>query len=657
MTAVAGFVSFFEGELSVDGGRECARMIAAQSEYGPDALDIGSLGSAHFGRALYRRFHEDHHDCQPLRCHGTLLVADARIDNREQLCGALGIATFEARALADSDLVFRSWRRWGEEFLDRLCGTYAVAIWESAERRLILARDPFGQAPLHLAIGSGWAAFASIPQALRTLPGIDGRPDLASLAAFVADLPRRGTASYFKGIERVEPGEILTITPSGIRRLRHARTSSASSGRAGGADLVEAYRFHLDQAVESCLRGVGTAVAAHLSGGWDSAAIASSAALQMMPSGRIIGFTAAPPRTFAGGAPSGRIADESAGAAAVAARHSNLDHRVIRDRSQRPLALLDRNNRMIGEPTGYVCNNQWWTAVNQAASGQASVLLTAEMGNHTLSAGGAMQLADLVRTGQARRWLHEARGLVGRRQLRWTGVLDQSVGPFLPYYEAVRPWLAQGGRKSDATRLIAPGLRSAIERRWQVEGVATPPRNSAAHRRSMLSDQDCGLFRKASLARWGIDERDPTTERRFVDFCLSLPPEALLRDGVARPLARQALSDRLPPAILEARTRGLQFADWHEQISPGEVRDILSDPGVGELFDISSINALVDRWPVSGFDRPSVIRTYRMDLMRAASAASFLRTYGGAESASTEVLVDTNVMEESRPPLGREKQE
>ena len=652
MTAIAGLISFSEGKIAAEGDRLCARLIAAQACYGPDSLDIASNDIAHFGRALCRRFPEDLHDNQPVRGPGALLVADARIDNRTSLCAALGITQSESRRLADCDLLFRCWRRWGEDFLDRICGTYAIAIWRADQRRLLLARDPFGQSPLHLAIGKGWVAFASAPQALRGLPGIDGSPDIESLSAFVADLPRRGTASYFKDVERVEPGELVSITPAGIRRFRHSLSASATGGQVRNDELVEAYRFHLDQAVESCLRGAGPVVAAHLSGGWDSAAIASSAALQMAPSAKVIGFTAAPPRTFDGELPGGRIGDECDRAAAVAALHPNLDHRVIRDRSRRPLALLDTNNRLIGEPTGYVCNNQWWTAINKAASEEASVLLTAEMGNHTLSAGGAMQLADLVRTGHARRWFHEARGLVSRRQLRWTGALDQSIGPFLPFYAAIRPWLMRSGRKSGATGLLAQSLRPSIERRWRSEGAPLPPGNSADHRRAMLHEQDCGMFRKASLARWGIDERDPTTERRFVDFCLSLPPEALLRNGIARPVAREALSDRLPPSILDARSRGLQFADWYEQISPGEVRDVLSASDLDQLLDLAKIDRLIDRWPQSGFGAPAVVRTYRMDLMRAVSAASFLCAYRGTHA--TEINV--RVTEESRP-LGREKQE
>ena len=115
----------------------------------------------------------------------------------------------------------RGWERWGDALFDHLAGTYAVAIWDGARRRLILARDPFGQSPLHVAFGAGWVAFASMPQALRAMSEIDGSPDPTSLAAFVADLPRRGRSSFFRGIERIEPGHAMSITAVGTRYWRY----------------------------------------------------------------------------------------------------------------------------------------------------------------------------------------------------------------------------------------------------------------------------------------------------------------------------------------------------------------------------------------------------------------------------------------------------
>lgn len=657
MTAIAGIVDFGSG---IETDALCRALVLAQRGYGPDASGVGSVGPAHFGRALFHRFPEDRYDQQPVADRETrlLLAADARVDNRDELCRALGVGAIAARTLADSALMMLGWRRWGEALFSRLCGSWAMAVWDDADRRLVLARDPFGQCPLHVAFGPGWVAFASMPQALRLLPGVDGQPDLLSLAAFVADLPRKGRASYFRGIERIEPGHVLTVSDGATR---YASYWAPAVREVDADDLVEAYRFHLDQAVESCLRGAGKSVAAHLSGGWDSAAVASSAAIQLAPSARVLAFTAAPPADYRGAVPNGRIADESGRAALVARAHANLDHIIVRDRPEPPTDLLADNDRLVGAPTGYVCNNSWWNSINRLASQESAILLTAEMGNHTLSAGGPMQLADLVRGGRLREWLGEARGLAAARSMRWTGILDQSFGPFVPFYDRLRPLLARNGRPGRGATLIEPSLRRALRDRIARHAYGAPPADSRAHRAAMLAEQDVGTFRKASLARFGIDERDPTCERRFAEFCLALPQSALLDRGVTRPLARAALADRLPAEILRARSRGLQMADWHRAIGVGQVAEILGRRGVDALLDRDAVGALLARWPAVGFDRPDVIRAYRMDLMRAVSAASFLDTYSRRaaphDRRSGASIHDMSSIEESRPLPGREKQE
>ncbi len=623
MTAIAGVVDF----RAPDGSAElCDALLVAQRDIGPHDMNSEGDGVAHLGRCLFRRFPEDAFDCQPVQSERYLLAGDIRLDNRAELIAALGIDRSSARQWADSQIVMAAWRRWGDALFDRLAGNYAIALWDGAERRLVLARDPFGQCPLHLAFVGDRVVFASMPQALRLVPGVDGSPDLEMLASFVADQPPSGPRSFFRGIERIEPGQAISVSPLGVRRWSHWAPRSATLKLKRPKDYVEAYRFYLDQAVESCLRGAGPTVAAHLSGGWDSAAVTATAAIQLAPSRRVIGFTAAPPTTYTGTLSRGWTSDESGRAGQVAAVFANLDHRVVRDRGGGPLTLLAGNDRAAGRPTGHVCNNQWWTAINQAASASgATILLTAEMGNHTLSAGGAMQLADLVRSGSPARWLSEARALAAARRLRWSGILDQSFGPFAPFYAKVRPFLIGARRSSAAADLLAPPLRGAIEP--GACGQFAPPRDSRAHRLAMLGEQDCGTFRKAALARWGVDERDPTTERRFVEFCLSLPIEALLAEGVARPLARTALSDRLPAEILDNHTRGLQFADWHEHIAPQEVAALLDGSGAEALLDRGAVDRLIAEWPSDNFNQPATSRIYRRDLLRAVSAASFLNSF------------------------------
>jgi asparagine synthase (glutamine-hydrolysing) len=78
---------------------------------------------------------------------------------------------------------------------------------------------------------------------------------------------------------------------------------------------------------------------------------------------------------------------------------------------------------------------------------------------------------------------------------------------------------------------------------------------------------DQGNYNKGVLGGWGVDMRDPSADRRLVEFCLSVPPEQFLAGGVPRSLARRAFADRLPPEVLRERRKGYQAADWFEGMS------------------------------------------------------------------------------------------
>src|SRR5205085_8444659 len=103
---------------------------------------------------------------------------------------------------------------------------------------------------------------------------------------------------------------------AGCTARRHYRPRFAACRLASAGEYAEALREKLDQAVAAQLRGIGGGVAAHLSAGWDSAAVAATAARLLAPEGgRVTAFTAAPRSGAEGLAPKGREADESAGAA------------------------------------------------------------------------------------------------------------------------------------------------------------------------------------------------------------------------------------------------------------------------------------------------------------------------------------------------------
>src|SRR5689334_14583416 len=125
-------------------------MLGAQQIYGPDDERQWCNGAVAIGRRLFRTLPEDRHDSQPLHTtDGRLsLVADVRLDNREELAAELGLSPSMVQQHCDAALLLECLNRWGEGALTRLVGDFAFALWNSPAQQLLLARDFLGQRPL-----------------------------------------------------------------------------------------------------------------------------------------------------------------------------------------------------------------------------------------------------------------------------------------------------------------------------------------------------------------------------------------------------------------------------------------------------------------------------------------------------------------------------
>ena len=125
-------------------------------------------------------------------------------------------------------------------------------------------------------------------------------------------------------------------------------------------------------------------------------------------------------------------------------------------------------------------------------------------------------------------------------------------------------------------------------------------------------------------------------DKRLVEYCLSIPTEQYLANGVQRALAKRALADRLPQAVFNERKKGYQAADWHEGLTAAraeiaaELERLAACAPAARALDIERMKRLVENWPTSGWERPDVMRPYRLALLRGISAGHFLRKASGA---------------------------
>lgn len=636
MSAIAGIWTV-TGELEET--PPLSVLLNSLSPFGPDRLDWIERGRYACGRCLKLTLAEDRFDRQPLLCPEDrfLLVADVRIDNRDELASELGVDHVDLATCSDSNLLLRAWMAWGEATLDRMIGDFALAVFDRRDEMLVLARDTAGERPLFYLDDRGTFAFASLPQYLAAHFGLGINE--RRLAEFVSDLPNIGEDSFFAKVRRLEPGHILRASRKTVSIRRYWEPSRRELRLPDTAAYGEALGEEIDRAVMRKSRRASGMIATHLSSGFDSSAVTSSAAIQSAVRGEdILAFTSAP-ATENHPAPDRRFADESAVAAATAQLHPNIRHRIVRTEND-PLQGLGEAHQLGGQPVGSIFNNNWWQAINSlAAAGGATIMLTGEAGNFTLSGGrGLTPLGDLFRSGKWGLLWHESWCL--RHEYSWLNLANSAFGGALPkwLYRAIRGLLGRDSRKSEEFEFLQAEWRPRVSARHQVEGWEwRPPLDSWERRWELLRTMDPGPFRKMALARWGLEERDPTADRKLMDFCFSLPPAALLKDGVDRPALRAALSGRVAEEVLVTKLRGYQSADWHQLVEPSRIRDFIdSRASNGNVIDVAALREALKEWPDSGWEDRSTIYRYAIDLMRTLAALDFAQVAADPKSRGKE---------------------
>jgi asparagine synthase (glutamine-hydrolysing) len=140
---------------------------------------------------------------------------------------------------------------------------------------------------------------------------------------------------------------------------------------------------------------------------------------------------------------------------------------------------------------------------------------------------------------------------------------------------------------------------------------------------------------------FGIQIRNPTGDRRIVEFCLSLPEEQHQHNGVPRSLIRRAVADRLPSPVLANRQRGMQAADWVDRAIAGRSQMFAelaklerSELGASAL-DLNWIRELVQELPgfAEGKTRKGI--DYRGITGSAFMTGSFIRRFEASSREGT----------------------
>src|SRR5579864_8620740 len=212
---------------------------------------------------------------QPMtdHAHRRTIVFNGEIYNFRELRATQLSSEYPFSTHSDTEVILASYAAWGDAMVSHLRGMFAFGLWDSADRKLLLARDRFGKKPLFYAERDGHLFFASELKALRRV--VPAEADRVALAEYLILGYVPGHRTIYRGIHRVLPGHVLEFSPDGRLAQRAYWSMPLPDDRPSpstAADWETRIALRLEEAVR--LRLIADVpLGAFLSGGLDSSTV------------------------------------------------------------------------------------------------------------------------------------------------------------------------------------------------------------------------------------------------------------------------------------------------------------------------------------------------------------------------------------------------
>ncbi|MGA9856766.1 MAG: asparagine synthase (glutamine-hydrolyzing) [Solirubrobacteraceae bacterium] len=451
---------------------------------------------------------------------------------------------------ADGEVIAHAYEEFGADFVAQLDGMFAIALWDSVQRRLFLARDRLGKKPLYVwHRPDGSLSFASELAALMLDDRLHRQLDPVALSEYLQYGYVPSPRSILQGVEKLEPGTSLTWTADGkVSRSRYWSLDFEPKLTLSYAEALDEFEARAQAAVRARLIS-DVPLGLFLSGGVDSSYVLA----QMIAAG------ASDVQTFAIG-----FADvaynESEHARRIAQHLGSVHHEAIVEPDDL-VELLPSLVAHYGEPfadgsaipTFYVA--RW-------ARREITVALTGEGGDE-LFGGYYRHQAARVAAG-ADRLPAVTRKVAGLGARRVGSELAHPMSTRHKLYRFLRAIeLEPGERYAEWTAVLTPDERSGLSGnparapRYQPPGRATDPLDRALAVDLTRSLPDQLLFKMdiATMAS-SLEARAPLLDYRLVEWAARLPTSYKQRGRTRKRLLVDALARHVPPELFRRPKMG-----------------------------------------------------------------------------------------------------
>jgi asparagine synthase (glutamine-hydrolysing) len=513
------------------------------------------------------------------------------------------------RTRCDTEVIVHGFKQWGDGVLNRLNGMFGVAIWDARNRRLVVARDPFGIKLIYYSAQNGRLHFASEVRGVLAGTGESPEVDPTALNLFLRYRYTPSPHTAFKNIQKLAPGTMLVVERGSCRVVRWYNYrpepfSPAKTDAEAQEELSLLYRRALKRHLLS-----DVPVGLLLSGGVDSGLLLAL----MNEQGRDW-------PTYTIGYGSSFQDDELVDAADTAkrfgARHTSIeiDQRTFESALPKIVSCLEEpiaSSSII--PMYFVC---------QRARQDVKVALTGQgpdelFGGYRRHLGVRYGAAWAGLPGWVRTTLASGVRALPRNETLKRGVYALDAEPRLRRYQQVLSIQPEstvdglfregtlGDRPGDAILASWEGFAPLMDRTDELGGF------QYVELRSTLPDELLMYTDKLSMAH-SLEVRVPYLDRELVEYVERLPARFKVRGRTQKWIHRRVSESMLPTAILKRKKRGFAVNvvdSWFRSRTGGAMERVFQndDARIYDYLQCSAVRGLFDQHRSGAADNHKIL--------------------------------------------------
>lgn len=511
-----------------------------------------------------------------------VVVFNGEIYNYETLRDHLAGKGHVFKTRTDTEVIVHCYEEYGEGFLEKLRGMFAIALWDDRKQILLLARDRVGIKPLYYTVTGKAIVFASEIKSLLADSSVGRAVNLRGIDRFLTHYYMPGRETLFEGIYKLEPGHYLTVSNRQIVERQYWDLRFDSPPRCiqyeeAVAELQQLLRRSVKDHMIS-----DVPVGMLLSGGVDSTGVLRYAAEQS--DRRICTFTV--------GFEGETFADERPFARLAAQRYGTL-HRDITIGAEDFRDFLPKYVWHMEEPVCEPPAIALYFVSRLARESSVKVLLSGEGGDEAF--GGYQTYRNFLLLERLKSAFGPAKGLlrfglkaVGRAGWENIGRFGDLVDlPLSDYYlsrTATPSTFFNRGKAALYTRdfddAVRAGARDTATRALfeNLDGQSPLDYMLYVDTKTWLPDDLLVKADKMTMAT-SVELRVPLLDSRVLEFAASLPPHFKVRGRSTKRILKSALRESVPREILARKKTGfpLPYERWLKR----ELREFVLDNLLG----------------------------------------------------------------------------